>query len=222
METLLALIGYKRVNVSSGGHDVVRAVLTLSVAVALNGAVGSPLRSQVVTPDTACIVMGMPTNGRLSPLDSLTFEVRGELVKICYGRPSARSRTMIGGRAVPYGRLWRTGANEPTMIHTTTPLDVAGIRIEPGSYSFYTVPAEDEWTVIVNRSITQWGHIARYTSRVKAQEVGRARVPRERLADHVETLTFRAERGVETRTVLLLEWEHTRVRIPMAAATVAP
>jgi hypothetical protein len=169
-------------------------------------------------PDTSCIVMDMPTEDRLSPLDSLTFSVQGQPVKICYGRPSARGRTMIGGRDVPFGRLWRTGANEPTMIHTTGAISVAGIEIKRGSYSLYTVPGEDEWIVIVNRSITQWGHIAEYSYKVKAQEVGRAEVPPERLADQVETMRFRAEPGEGGGVTLRLEWERTRVTIPVTPA----
>jgi hypothetical protein len=125
---------------------------------------------------------------------------------------------MIGGRDVPFGRLWRTGANEPTMIHTTGAISVAGIEIKRGSYSLYTVPGEDEWIVIVNRSITQWGHIAEYSYKVKAQEVGRAEVPPERLADQVETMRFRAEPGEGGGVTLRLEWERTRVTIPVTPA----
>lgn len=222
VETFRLVSGYTMVSVFSGGRDVLRIFLALSTAGTLSVVAGWPLQAQVSVPDTSCIVMGMATESRLSPLDSITLDFGDEVVKICYGRPSARGRTMIGGSAVPYGRLWRTGANEPTMIHTTIPIDLAGISIEPGTYSLYTVPGENAWTVIVNRSITQWGHIARYTSRVKAQEVGRAAVSRERLSEHVETLTFRAERVPGSRTVLLLEWEHTRVRLPVAATTGAP
>jgi hypothetical protein len=147
-------------------------------------------------PDTSCIVMDMPTDDRLSPLDSLTFPVQGHPVKLCYGRPSARGRTMIGGRDV----------------------NVAGIEIERGSYSLYTVPGEDEWVVIVNRSITQWGHIAEYSYKVKAQEVGKAKVPHERLDDHVETMRFRAEPAEGGGVTLVLEWERTRVAIPVTSA----
>ena len=124
---------------------------------------------------------------------------------------------MIGAREVPYGKLWRTGANEPTMIHTPVPLSVAGIEIGPGSYSLYTIPGEGDWVLIVNSSITQWGHIAEYSSKVKAQEMGSAEVRSERLDDHVETMTFRTETGLGGETVLLLEWEHTRLSIPIAA-----
>jgi len=86
--------------------------------------------------DTACVVQNpqrMPAEGRPSPLDSLTFAVGRQKVKVCYGRPSLRGRTMIGGSAVPYGKLWRTGANEPTIFYTPVKLDVAGIAVHIAS-----------------------------------------------------------------------------------------
>lgn len=167
--------------------------------------------------DTACIVMtpNQDPADRPSPLDSVTIRLDGGIVKICYGRPSSRGRTMVGGDAVPYGRLWRTGANEPTMIHTTVPISVAGVAVEPGTYSLYTVPGEDEWEIIVNRSISQWGHESRYTDQVRAQEVGRGTVSAGSTDGHVETFTIRAE-GSGASTALILEWEGTRVRIPVA------
>jgi hypothetical protein len=166
---------------------------------------------------TGCIVMNpRGFESRSSPLDSLSFDVGGHTVKVCYGRPSARGRTMIGGESVPYGKLWRTGANEPTMIHATTPLLIAGIEIGTGSYSLYTVPGEDDWELIVNRSIDQWGRESRYTDEVEAQEVGRAKVPSQRLENHVETFTIRAE-PTSNGVAVLLEWEHTRVSIPVSA-----
>jgi len=88
---------------------------------------------------------------------------------------------MIGGEAVPYGRVWRTGANEPTMIHTTGHLVIAGIHVDAGTYALYTVPGEREWEVIVNRSHRQWGHESTYTDSVRVQEVGRGRVPTQRV-----------------------------------------
>lgn len=196
---------------------MIAASLTVLLLMMPEGDFGRPLPRALQDADAHCIVMGMPTEERLSPLDSLTFRIDGHAVKICFGRPSARGRTMIGGREVPYGKLWRTGANEPTMIHTSIPLSVAGIEIGPGSYSLYTIPGESDWVLIVNSSITQWGHIAEYSSKVKAQEMGSAEVHSERLDDHVETMTFKTETGPGGETVLLLEWEHTRVSIPIAA-----
>lgn len=164
----------------------------------------------------ACIVMGMKTEGRGSPLDSLSFKVGSADVKVCYGRPSAKGRTMIGGEAVPFGKLWRTGANEPTMIHTTGPLVIAGVAVPAGSYSLYTVPGQKTWSVIVNKSITQWGHEGRYTPEVKAQEVGTGTVPSEALTSPVEQFTITSQPGTRGSTELVLTWEKTKVVIPVA------
>ncbi len=166
----------------------------------------------------ACITMNtrqLPLATRKSPLDSVTFKVGGTVARLCYGRPSLRGRHMLGGEAVPFGKLWRTGANEPTMIHTTGPLAIAGIRVPAGSYSLYTVPGPDEWEVIVNRSITQWGEESNYTDAVKAQEVGRAKVRAEALPAPIETFTIRAEPPSGDASALVLEWEKTRVRVPV-------
>ena len=147
---------------------------------------------------------------RASPLDSVSFELAGATVKVCYGRPSANGRTMIGGASVPYGRLWRTGANEPTIIRTPVALTIAGVAVAPGTYSLYSIPNQDAWDVIVNRSYSQWGHERQYTEEVAAQEVGRGKVVTETLDEHVETFTILARDGH-----LVFEWETTRVLIPI-------
>jgi hypothetical protein len=158
-----------------------------------------------------------PTTNRSSAYDSTTFSIGGKRAVICYGRPAARGRTMIGGTAVPYGKLWRTGANEPTTLHIPVAATIAGVAVTPGSYSIYTVPGEKEWEVVVNRSTSQWGHESRYTEEVKAQEVGRGKVASSALKDHIEVFTIRsapASNGVD----LVLEWERTRVAVPVRAA----
>lgn len=151
---------------------------------------------------------------RASPYDSTTFDVGDAVAKICYSRPSLRGRTMIGGEAVPYGQVWRTGANEPTTIHLTTPASIAGIDVEPGSYSLYTIPrAEGAWTLIVNASTSQWGHESTYPE-VEDQDVGRVDVDVERLEEPVEQFTIRP---MADGTGILLEWQHSRVRVPITA-----
>ncbi len=178
------------------------------------GVAGAPSDPADVNP--ACPSRNVPLEGRKSPLDSLTFTLAGKQVRVCYGRPSARGRTMLGGE-IPYGKLWRTGANEPTIFFAPTPLTVAGIKVPAGVYSLYTEPGPSEWVVIVNRSISQWGHENSYTSEVKSQEVGRAKVKSEALKTPVETFTIKAEPAGE-KASLLLEWEKTKVRIPVQAA----
>jgi hypothetical protein len=171
--------------------------------------------------DSACPVLlpnDVPVKGRQSPLDSLSFTVANQRVKVCYGRPSARGRTMIGGQGAPYGKLWRTGANEPTVIFTPVALEIAGVSVQPGKYSLYTVPGETEWEVIVNTSTSQWGHESSYTDEVRAKEVGRGKVPAEKLTAPVETFTITAEPASGDVQRLVLAWEKTRVAIPVKAA----
>jgi hypothetical protein len=168
-------------------------------------------------PDPVCPSRNVPMEGRKSPLDSLTFSIAGQPVKVCYGRPSSRGRTMLGGRNIPFGKLWRTGANEPTIFYAPVPLRFAGLDVPPGVYSLYTVPGPQEWEIIVNRSISQWGEEGNYTDKVKAQELGRAKVKSEALKAPLETFTIKAEPDGEKAASLLLEWEKTRVRIPVEA-----
>jgi hypothetical protein len=167
--------------------------------------------------DTTCPHRNVPLQSRKSPLDSVSFKVAGQTVKVCYGRPSSRGRVMLGGEAVPYGKIWRTGANEPTIFYAPVALKVAGIALQPGVYSLYTVPSASEWKIIVNRSISQWGKEDEYTDAVKAQEVGRAKVKAESVSKPIETFTIRAE-PAGAQASLVLEWEKARVRIPFQVA----
>lgn len=196
-----------------------RSALTLALLLAASLACSTTRDGSAQEVSHACIIMAPEgLEDRLSPRDSMTFQLAGERVTVCYGRPSARGRTMLGG-VERYGELWRTGADEPTMIHTSVPLELAGIAVEPGIYSLYTVPGPEEWQIIVNRAIDQWGHERYYTEEVAAKEVARATVPREEMEEHVEMLTFRVEPRSEGRVDLLLEWENTRVRIPVSASS---
>lgn len=166
-----------------------------------------------VSAASGCVVMNaerLPLARRTSPLDSVSFKVGSSDVKVCYSRPALRGRTVFGTDLVPYGKIWRTGANEPTMIHTTGAITVAGVAVPAGTYSLYTVPGEKEWEVVINRSITQWGHESTYTDEVKAQEVGRGKVKPQATKAPVEKLTFLSEPGA-----LVFEWDRTRVAIPV-------
>ena len=192
-------------------------VVTLTLAVTAVSAQSSEARaSQQV--DLACRIMRGDHESaatRKSPLDSVSFKVAGGEVKVCYGRPSVRGRKIFGAELVPYGKVWRTGANEPTMIHTSVPLQIGNIRVDPGTYSLYTAPGASEWQIIVNRSTEQWGVESQYTAEVRAQELGRVTVPAEQTEEPVETFTIRAVPQGGGSVDLVLEWERTRVAVPI-------
>jgi hypothetical protein len=144
---------------------------------------------------------------RPSPLSLTRLEVGDTDGLLCYGAPSARGREIMGGLVV-FGQLERIGANEPTTLHLDGPADVGGVELAPGSYSIYAVPAADEWQIFLNSNWQRWG--IPIDDGVRASEVGSFTATPEPMDEFVETLRYRWENGE-----LLLEWENTRVRIPV-------
>lgn len=156
----------------------------------------------------------MDVAGRTSPYDSVSLTLGGETAKVCYGRPYAKGRAIFGD-LIPHGELWRTGANEPTTIHLPFAASIAGVDVEPGSYSIYTEPGESEWEIIVNRSTSQWGHEGQYTEAIRAEEAGRGEVAVQRADAPVEQFTIRTMPAGANEAHLVLEWENTQVMVPV-------
>src|SRR5215471_15818281 len=77
-------------------------------------------------------------------------------IEIVYSRPGVKDRTIFGG-IVPFGQVWRTGANQATKISFSTPVKFNGAEVPAGTYALFTIPGEQEWTVILNRTTNQWG-----------------------------------------------------------------
>lgn len=206
------------------GYSVLRArwsrraaALTVSVVAAL-----PVLVTAVPAPARLAVRLPCPRNWawlpswllRSSPTRSLVFDLEGAPVKLCYGSPAARGRRMLGGSRVPYGRLWRTGANEPTLLIAPAGLTLAGIRVPPGRASLYTVPGPETWEIVPNLATSQWGIESEYSDGVRAQELGRAILGSAQAAEPAERLTFRVV-TTEDGHDLELAWENTRVRMPV-------
>lgn len=149
---------------------------------------------------------------RLSPPDSAETVVDGGRVKICYSRPGARGRIIMGD-LVPFDAPWRTGANEATVIRADRPLLVGDLPVDPGWYSLYTVPGQDEWTVVINRLADRTG--IPIDEWVRSHDLGTFTVSVELADEPVERLTARFEPAGSAGAELVLEWEMTRVRVPI-------
>ncbi len=157
---------------------------------------------------------------RPSPTESVVFAVGSTRVKVCYGSPRARGRKMIGGAAVPFGRLWRTGANEPTTIRTSGPIVVAGQLVIGGKASLYTVPGPETWEVVLNRATTQWGIESAYNDQIAGQEIGRTVLLVETGTEYHEAFSISAESTSPSGPVrLVLRWEYMTLRIPVEPAS---
>lgn len=151
---------------------------------------------------------------RASPADSLRVEIDAGVITVCYSRPSARGREIMGG-LVPYGQPWRFGANEPTLIRVSFPARIGDVAVEPGAYALYTVPGESEWTVVVNDRPDRWG--VPIDESVTAADVGRTTVPAGETGEHVEQLTLSlAPTDGNEAARLEMEWERTRIAVPIS------
>jgi len=185
-------------------------------AIALIVAATTPALGQAAAAP-ACWIRGEPARlaQRASPLDSIETRMGDGVVKVCYSRPAARGREVMGG-LVPWGEPWRLGANEAAAIHVPFAAEIAGVRVEPGTYSLYAIPTDTTWQIVVNRSAQRWG--IPINPQVRAQDVGSGAARVETLAAPVEALTLRFGPVVGSATELIVEWERTRVRIPLRRA----
>lgn len=126
--------------------------------------------------------------------------IDGIKVTIDYHQPSAKGRKIMGG-LVPYGEVWRTGANATTSIEFSTDAKLEGKPLPKGKYALFTIAGENEWTIIINKTI-KWGHF----SYSEADDVLRVKVKPGKTADFVETFTI----AVEGKKVVM-SWENTKV-----------
>jgi hypothetical protein len=149
---------------------------------------------------------------RPSSLDSIAVQVGGGTVKLCYSRPSARGRKIMGG-LVPFDQPWRLGANEATSIDVPFPAEIAGVRVKPGTYTLYAIPGASKWQIVINRGVQRWG--VPINSEVRAGDVGAGTVTTESVGTAVETLMLKFAPAAGNATELVVEWERTRVRIPI-------
>lgn len=129
-------------------------------------------------------------------------------VEIVYSRPGVKDRQIFGGM-VPYGKIWRTGANAATKLVFSTPVKLNGNQIPAGTYALMTIPGENEWTIIVNKGSEQWGS---YKYDEKADLVRFAAKP-VALDKPVETFTIEFNDIRDQSSTLNLCWEKTRVPI---------
>ena len=144
-----------------------------------------------------------------SPACTLKQRVGLTDFEIVYSRPGVKGRTIFGG-IVPYGQVWRTGANQATKITFNTPVKFNGTGIPAGTYALFTIPGETEWTVILNKNSTQWGA---YQYDEKA-DVARFKVTPVMLTDTtLETFTIEFNHIRDEAAVLNLVWDKMVVPI---------
>jgi hypothetical protein len=136
-------------------------------------------------------------------------------VSIDYSRPDMRGREIFGG-LVPYGKVWRTGANQPTKIKFSDSVKIEGKDLPAGEYALYTIPGENEWTIIFSKNTKLWGA---YGYKPDADAL-RLNVKPTALANPVESFTIGFADLKDDSATIALDWAKTRVPIQVTTNTV--
>ncbi|MFT3886481.1 MAG: DUF2911 domain-containing protein [Flavobacteriales bacterium] len=150
---------------------------------------------------------------KASPEATVSYDKDGLKVDIFYNRPYKKGRQIFGG-LVPYGEVWRTGANEATTFTTDQELTIGGQKLPAGHYTLWTIPGATEWTVIFNSRMYGWGvDFNRKASRDPSADVLQVKEPVMPTSGEVEEFTISMQDApVPT---LVLEWDRTRIAVPL-------
>lgn len=144
----------------------------------------------------------------LSPEEKISFNNNGLEVSVTYCQPAKKERDIFG-TLVPYGKVWRTGANAATLVAFNKDVNVAEKAVAAGEYTLWTIPNEGNWTIILNKETGQWG-----TNYDESEDLLRVNVPSEQLSSVMEKFTIQlvsAAGGVDMNLV----WDNTKVAIPI-------
>jgi len=146
-----------------------------------------------------------------SPPAIASVTLNGKKVTIHYNTPMMRGRKIMGG-LVPYGKVWRTGANPATSLKTAVALKIGDAMVPAGSYTLYTLPSEGTWKLIINKQTGQWG-----TEYDQSKDLARVDMMKKMLASPQEKMSISFEHTSGADTELHVRWETTDVYVPVVA-----
>ena len=161
----------------------------------------------------------MAQRKRISPHETINATIDGNKVTIVYGRPYSKDPKTgeirkIWGGLVPYGKVWRTGADEATLLTTEQPIVLGGTDIPAGTYSLFTLPAADGTAkLIVNKKTGQWGVPYKVDSEA-TNELARIDLKKDTLDKTVDQFTMAIEPNPAGGGALKMKWENTGYEVP--------
>jgi len=152
-----------------------------------------------------------------SPEKVATYTKNGMDLAVKYSSPSKKGR-VIFGELVPYDAVWRTGANEPTTFTTKSDIQVGSQTLPLGTYSLWTKPNPEKWTVFFNKEVPEWGvtilSAGAETTRNPESDVVKVEVPTERLSEPQES--FQIDFEDTQQLYLTLSWDGTKIKVPIS------
>ena len=178
------------------------------------------MRLSVTTLVGATLALGSLTlapaqEKRASPHDKVEATVGGKKITIEYGRPYKKGREVFG-QLVPFGKVWRLGADERTLLTVEGDVMLGSLHVPAGSYSLWAQPGEKEWSLVVNKQAKGWGADWDYETKIKSEEFGRAamKVSKVPLA---EQLSIAIVPGAGKQGKLTITWDTTQASIEIMA-----
>jgi hypothetical protein len=165
---------------------------------------------------TAVIALALPAMAqrkRVSPHETITADVDGNKITIVYGRPYSKDPKgddirKIWGKLIPFGKVWRTGADEATLLTTEQPIVLGDTTVPAGTYSLYTLPEEGAAKLIINKQTGQWGTVYE-----EKQDLARVDMKKETLDKQVDQFTVTIDKNPSGGGVLKLAWENTQYSV---------
>ncbi|HEV7350085.1 DUF2911 domain-containing protein [Telluribacter sp.] len=136
------------------------------------------------------------------------------LARVLYSRPARNGREVFG-KLVPYGKVWRTGANENTEIRLYQDATIGGKKVKAGTYSLFTIPGENEWTIILNNELDYWGAFRHKPE----SDVIRVTAPVKKGTESLENFSLqfaKASTGGPNDAVMRMGWADTVVEVPVS------
>lgn len=158
----------------------------------------------------------------LSPMDmayyppdySYVANVQGKpeklMARIIYCRPQIKGRVIFGG-LVPYGKVWRLGANQATELDLFSPVTIGGHTFQQGRYTMYAIPEKEKWTIILNSQTDTWGAFGYH----QAKDIVRTSIPVITLSKPVEAFTMVFEKAPQGCN-LVMAWDQAEVKLPVS------
>lgn len=157
------------------------------------------------------LIAGAQPKQRVSPHETTSATIGGKKITIEYGRPYVKGRNVWAEPLAPFGKVWRTGADEATKLTTEADLMIGPLHVPAGSYSVFTIPGEKEWTLILNKEANQWGAF-KYDQN---KDLGRVKMTARNLSSPVEQLTISIEPQSGNRGVLKIAWSNMEASAPV-------
>jgi Protein of unknown function (DUF2911) len=148
-------------------------------------------------------------NSKPSPDATADVNLGGKTIAIVYSQPSMRGRKIMGD-LVPYGKVWRTGANAATTLTTPVDLTIGGTAVPAGKYTLYSLPGENSWKLIINKQTGQWG-----TEYEEGQDLARVEMKVSQTPSPVEQFSISWNKKSESQADLTMAWENTRATVPV-------